>query len=94
MRAYEVSEATGDYEGVVQTDRERPTPDDGEALIRVRARSLNYRDLAIANAELAYPGADLPVVPLSDGAGEVGEVGEDVERLSAGDHVATPFAPD
>ena len=93
MRAYEVSEDT-DYEGVVQTERERPTPDDDEALIRVRACSLNYRDLAIVNEELAYPGADLPVVPLSDGAGEVVEVGKDVDRLSAGDRVATPFAPD
>ena len=94
MRAYEVREATPDYEGLVRTDRERPTPDDDEALVRVRACSLNYRDLAIASADLAYPGADLPVVPLSDGAGEVVEVGADVDRLSTGDRVATPFAPD
>ncbi|ELY70620.1 zinc-dependent alcohol dehydrogenase family protein [Natrinema versiforme] len=94
MKCYEVQEATSDYEGVVRTDRNRPTPDDDEALVRIHAASLNYRDLAIANDQLAYPGASLPVVPLSDGAGEVVAVGEDVDRLSEGDRVATPFAPD
>ncbi|ESP88810.1 zinc-dependent alcohol dehydrogenase family protein [Candidatus Halobonum tyrrellensis] len=94
MDAYEVREATPEYEGVVRTERERPEPGPGEALVRVRACSLNYRDLAIANSELAYPGARLPVVPLSDGAGDVVGVGEGVDRLSEGDRVATPFAPD
>ncbi len=93
MRAYEVSEADPNYEGVVQVERERPSPDADEALVRIRACSLNYRDLAIANSELAYPGADLPVVPLSDGAGDVVSVGEGVTGLSEGDRVATPFAP-
>ncbi|MFC6768434.1 alcohol dehydrogenase catalytic domain-containing protein, partial [Natrinema soli] len=94
MKAYEVQEATSEYDGIVEVERERPTPDDDEALVRLRAASLNYRDLAIANDELAYPGATLPVVPLSDGAGEVVAVGDDVGRLSEGDRVATPFAPD
>ncbi|SEV98504.1 zinc-dependent alcohol dehydrogenase family protein [Natrinema salifodinae] len=94
MKAYEVQEATSDYEGVVRTDRDRPEPAADEALVRIRAASLNYRDLAIANDDLAYPGASLPVVPLSDGAGEVVAVGDRVDRLSEGDRVATPFAPD
>ncbi|WP_226022933.1 zinc-dependent alcohol dehydrogenase family protein [Halomicrobium salinisoli] len=94
MQAYEVQEPTTDYEGVVQVERDRPEPGPGEALVRLRAASLNYRDLAIASADLAYPGTDLPVIPLSDGAGEVVAVGEDVQRLAEGDRVATPFAPD
>lgn len=94
MKAYEVQETDSDYEGIAQVERERPTPAAEEALIKVYACSLNYRDLAIANADLAYPGANLPVIPLSDGAGEVVAVGEDVSRLSVGDRVATPFAPD
>lgn len=94
MKAYEVQEASSDYTGVVRTERDRPEPAGDEALVEVRAASLNYRDLAIAHEELAYPGAELPVVPLCDGAGDVVAVGDDVERLSEGDRVATPFAPD
>jgi len=94
MRAYEVQDQDSNYDGVVQVDRDRPEPAADEALVRIRACSLNYRDLAIANADMVYPGADLPVVPLSDGAGEVVAVGDDVERLREGDRVATTFAPD
>ncbi|WP_323171569.1 NAD(P)-dependent alcohol dehydrogenase [Natrialba sp. PRR66] len=94
MDAYEVQAATSDYAGIVETERDRPEPDADEALVRIHAASLNYRDLAIANDELAYPGAELPVVPLSDGAGEVVAVGDQVDRLSDGQRVATPFAPD
>ncbi|ELZ56207.1 MULTISPECIES: zinc-dependent alcohol dehydrogenase family protein [Halorubrum] len=94
MRAYEVQEETTDYEGVVEVERERPEPAADEAQIRIHAASLNYRDLAIADEGLTYPGAELPVIPFSDGAGEVVAVGEDVDLLSAGDRVATPFAPD
>ncbi len=94
MELYEVREPTAEYEGVVRTERDRPEPADDEALVRIRACSLNYRDLAIASSDLVYPATDLPVVPLSDGAGEVVAVGDDVQRLSEGDRVATPFAPD
>nr|WP_223302208.1 NAD(P)-dependent alcohol dehydrogenase [Haladaptatus sp. R4] len=94
MRAYEVQRTDSEYDGVVQAERSKPSPDADEALVRIHACSLNYRDLAIANADLVYPGAEPPVIPLSDGAGEVVEVGDDVERISAGTRVATPFAPD
>lgn len=93
MRAYEVRDVDPDYEGVRQVERERPTPAADEVLIRMRACSLNYRDLAIANSTLEYPGMDLPVIPLSDGAGDVVAVGDDVTRFGEGDRVATPFAP-
>lgn len=94
MRAYEVQEETTNYEGVVEVERERPEPAANEAQVRIHAASLNYRDLAIANADLTYLGAELPVVPFSDGAGEVVAIGEEVDHLSEGDRVATPFAPD
>jgi NADPH:quinone reductase-like Zn-dependent oxidoreductase len=63
-----------------------------EVRVRVRACSLNYRDLLLIRGEYD-PRLTLPLVPLSDGAGEVIEVGEDVERLSVGDRVAGAFAP-
>ncbi|WP_339104376.1 NAD(P)-dependent alcohol dehydrogenase [Haloterrigena salinisoli] len=94
MKAYEVQDATSDYSGIVEVERDRPEPAADEALVEIRAASLNYRDLSIAHEDRVYPGTELPVVPLSDGAGEVVAVGDDVERLSEGDRVATPFAPD
>ncbi|RDI70231.1 zinc-dependent alcohol dehydrogenase family protein [Halopelagius longus] len=94
MKAYGVQESSSDYSGIVEVERERPEPAADEALVEIRATSLNYRDLAIADEDLTYPGTELPVVPLSDGAGEVTAVGENVQRLSKGDRVATPFAPD
>ncbi|MFT5354517.1 MAG: NADPH:quinone reductase-like Zn-dependent oxidoreductase [Polyangiales bacterium] len=63
-----------------------------EVRVRVRACSLNYRDLLLIRGEYD-PRLTLPLVPLSDGAGEVIEVGEDVERLAVGDRVAGAFAP-
>lgn len=94
MKTYEVQETDPKYEGLVLVEREQPKPSSTEVLIRMQACSLNYRDLAIASGEMEYPGANLPVIPLSDGAGKVVEVGDDVDRFTEGDRVATPFAPD
>lgn len=63
-----------------------------EVRVRILACSLNYRDLLMIRGEYD-PRLALPLVPLSDGAGEVIEVGEDVTRLSVGDRVAGAFAP-
>lgn len=58
----------------------------GEVRIRVRAASLNFRDLLALRG--TYPMAsDRPVVPLSDGAGDVVEVGPGVTRVTVGDRV-------
>ena len=57
----------------------------------MRAASLNYRDLMVATGRSAR-GAPLPdLVPLSDGAGEVAEVGPEVTRVAVGDRVAGCF---
>jgi len=65
-------------------------PDIGpyEILMRVHAASINYRDLSIARM-----GANQPLVPLSDGAGVVEDVGASVTRLKKGDRVVGLFFP-
>ena len=65
-------------------DRERPRPGRGEVLMRVRASSLNFHDYLVATGMLkAAEGR----VPMSDGAGEVVELGEGVSRFAVGDRV-------
>lgn len=70
-----------------------PVAGPGEAVVRVRACSLNYRDLAVMRG--AYGGSvKPPLIPLSDGAGEVLEVGAGVTRVKPGDKVAGIFMQD
>jgi NADPH:quinone reductase-like Zn-dependent oxidoreductase len=73
---------------------ERPTtaPDSGEVLVRLRAVSLNFRDLLVAQGKY-NPKMKLPRVLVSDGAGEVAAVGEGVTAWKTGDRVVIPFMP-
>src|SRR5437016_8302451 len=67
-----------------------------EIRIRVRAASLNYRDLLVALGQFPTRVNDirLPLVPLSDCSGEVIEVGRAVDRLQVGDRVSSAQMPD
>jgi NADPH:quinone reductase-like Zn-dependent oxidoreductase len=71
---------------------ERPTPQVGphQVLVKVRAASLNYRDAMIAGGGYAR-GVKVPVIPLSDGAGEVVAAGAHVKNVKEGDRVAGIF---
>lgn len=67
-----------------------PKPGPGQALIRMRAWSLNFRDLMMIDG--TYPVGDLrDIVPLSDGAGEIVELGEGCTRFAVGDRVCPIF---
>lgn len=67
-----------------------PTPSTGEVLVRVRAASLNHRDVYVLKGQ--YPMPPRPtLVPLSDGAGEVISTGTGVTRFKPGDRVAAIF---
>jgi len=72
---------------------ERPTPVIGphEVLVRLHAASLNYIDLPVALGQL--PWASFPLVPVTDGAGEVEVVGSEVREWKAGDRVIPHFMP-
>lgn len=64
----------------------------GEVRIRVHAVSLNYRDLMVASGNYLVT-VDDPIIPCSDGAGEVLAVGPGVSRVQVGDRVAGSFFP-
>ena len=71
-------------------EKEIPRPGAHEVLVRVRANSINFRDLRVAQG-LYDPRMKLPRIPLSDGAGEVVETGSGVTRFQTGDRVAGIF---
>lgn len=90
MKLFEI-EAFG-LDHLKRTERLAPEPRADEVLIRVRAVSLNYRDLLIVQGKY-NPRMTLPRVPLSDGAGEVVAVGPEVTAWKPGDRVVVPFMP-
>jgi NADPH:quinone reductase and related Zn-dependent oxidoreductases len=88
MKSYEIQEFGIDKLAIVERDTPKPGP--GEVLVRMRAASINYRDIMMV--EGAYnPKLKLPLVPFSDGAGEVAAVGEGVTKWVAGDRVCPIF---
>jgi NADPH:quinone reductase-like Zn-dependent oxidoreductase len=89
MRAFQLTKP-GSIEGLSKVDVPEQKPGRRQVLVKVAACSLNYRDLAIALG--TYRAGTKPnVIPLSDGAGEVVEVGAEVTRVKAGDRVAGNF---
>ena len=71
-------------------ERPEPKPGPREVLVKIRACSLNYRDLLILRGDYD-PRQRFPLVMLCDGAGEVVEVGAEVTRVKRGDRVAAIF---
>jgi NADPH:quinone reductase-like Zn-dependent oxidoreductase len=90
MRAYEVATDGEGLDKLRLVDRPDPEPGPGQALIGMRAASLNYRDQIMVKGGYHTP-APGPVIPLSDGAGEVIAVGPGVSRVKPGDRVAPTF---
>ncbi len=76
---------------LVLEEQPQPACGPGQALVRVRAVSLNYRDLMMVRGEYD-PKLVLPLVPCSDAAGEVVDVGPGVHRVRVGDRVCPSFA--
>jgi NADPH:quinone reductase-like Zn-dependent oxidoreductase len=91
MKAIELQNTFG-IDSLTRTQRPDPLPGMGQVLLRMRACSLNYRDLMIVKG-MYNPKLRLPIVPLSDGVGEVVAVGDGVTRVKIGDRVAGCFMP-
>ncbi len=89
MKVYELQPREG-FDSLTLIDRAARAPAPHEVRVRVRAVSLNYRDLVIARGARSRK---TPLVPVSDGAGEVVAVGEGVTRFRPGDRVVAAFFP-
>jgi NADPH:quinone reductase-like Zn-dependent oxidoreductase len=91
MRAYQILPGDG-IDGLQCVDFPDRELGNGEVRVRVHAVSLNYRDLMVASGNYLVT-VDNPIVPCSDGAGEVLAVGPGVTRVQVGDRVAGSFFP-
>jgi NADPH:quinone reductase-like Zn-dependent oxidoreductase len=89
IRQYQLRPVDGEVR-LVMTEVPRPTAGPGEVLVRVRATSLNRRDLSILQSSYGSGNRE-GLVPLSDGAGEVVAIGAGVTRFQVGDRVAGTF---
>ena len=88
MRAWQVTKEGID--NLTCVDLPDPQPGPGEICMRVKATSLNYRDFMTVKTG-GMGGLTKPLIPLSDGAGEVVAIGDGVTRVKTGDRVAGIF---
>jgi NADPH:quinone reductase-like Zn-dependent oxidoreductase len=91
MRSVHIN-SFGGPDSLIIKESEIPKPGRGEVLVRVRATSLNFRDLIIFAGQYQPP-VQIGRVPLSDGAGEIEALGESVKRFRVGDKVVNSFLP-
>jgi NADPH:quinone reductase-like Zn-dependent oxidoreductase len=90
MRAYQLPKGGAGIDALAVVDRPMPKPLYRQVLVKVAACSLNFRDLGIVRGTYRMPVRE-NLIPLSDGAGEVVEVGAGATRAKPGDKVAGCF---
>ncbi|UUZ81637.1 alcohol dehydrogenase catalytic domain-containing protein [Paenibacillus sp. P26] len=90
MKSYHANLGAG-LEGLVVKEQDVPVPGPGEVLVKVRACSLNYREIMIIFTGFYSLPIKPDVIPVSDGAGEVVEVGEGVTRVGPGTGWPAPY---
>ena len=91
MRVMELRDDWG-FEHIVAGERADPSPGPGQVLLRMKAASLNYRDYLMVQRGYGRRSGELPLIPISDGVGEVVAVGDGVSRVAVGDRVCPSFS--
>ncbi|MFM9436540.1 NADPH:quinone reductase-like Zn-dependent oxidoreductase [Janthinobacterium sp. CG_23.3] len=89
MKAIELTAAS--LSAFRRTELPEPKAARGEVLVRLRAATLNFLDVAIATGQ--FPAAGFPMVPVADGAGEIAALGEGVSGWTIGERVIPHFMP-
>jgi NADPH:quinone reductase-like Zn-dependent oxidoreductase len=90
MRVFQIE---GDWgmEHLKLSTRPEPKAGPGQVVVKMAASSLNYRDLVVPNRGYGSHTGNLPLIPVSDGAGTVVETGPGVRRVTAGDRVCPSY---
>lgn len=89
MKAWEL-QGPGGFDEMNLVDKPTPVPGPGQALVKLKAATINYRDLLTVKGGYGSR-QKFPLVPLSDGAGVVESVGPGVTRFKPGDRVIGSF---
>jgi NADPH:quinone reductase-like Zn-dependent oxidoreductase len=90
MRVFQIKGEWG-MDHLTLSTRPEPAPGPGQVLVRMQASSLNYRDLVVPDRGYGSYTGTLPLIPVSDGVGEVVAVGPGVRRAAVGDRVCPTF---
>jgi NADPH:quinone reductase-like Zn-dependent oxidoreductase len=90
MKVFEIRDDWG-FDHLQPGTRPDPRPEPGQVLLRMKAASLNFRDLVVPNRGYGAFTGNLPLIPISDGVGEVIEAGAGVARVKVGDRVCPCF---
>lgn len=90
MRVFQIQDDWG-FDHLQLSTRPDPAPGPGEVMLRMRAASLNYRDLVVPDRGYGQYTGTLPLIPISDGVGEVVALGEGATRFRVGDRVCPAF---
>ena len=91
MRVMEIRDEWG-LENLKPGRRPDPKPEAGEVIVRIEAASVNYRDFVMAGQGYGRRSGELPLIPVSDGAGTVVATGPGVTRVAVGDLICPIFA--
>jgi NADPH:quinone reductase-like Zn-dependent oxidoreductase len=90
MKVFQIQDDWG-MEHLKLATRPDPKPGPGQVLLRMKAASLNYRDLLVPDRGYGAHTGTLPLIPVSDGVGEVIEVGAGVTRVKVGERACPCF---
>lgn len=91
MKVVEIQEKFG-LDALKVVERPDPVPGAGQVVLKMKAFSVNHRDLLVVNGVGRWK-PSRPRIPLSDGVGIVVSTGAGVSRVRVGDRVAPIFYP-
>jgi NADPH:quinone reductase-like Zn-dependent oxidoreductase len=90
MKVFQIQDEWS-IDNLTLAERPEPEPGPGQVMLRMKAASINYRDLVVARRGYGSLTGTLPLIPVSDGVGEVVAVGDGVTRVAVGDRVCPTF---
>ncbi|WP_340239525.1 zinc-dependent alcohol dehydrogenase family protein [Sulfitobacter pontiacus] len=90
MRVFQIEGDWG-FDNLTLTERDEPSCGPGQVIVEMRVASLNSRDLIVPERGYGRATGELPLIPVSDGMGEIIEVGSGVTRVAVGDRVCPTY---